>query len=72
MGAKDFKYKNVVMVREHPEVFDANINKADKDKIVVWGCCDKGHAEMKTTFEKNVYMPTETAKAMVSIDNHDC
>lgn len=27
---------------------------------------------MKTTFEKNVFMPYETARATVSIDNSDC
>lgn len=69
---KDFKYKSVLMVREPPEVFDANINKQDRDAIKTWGCCDQGHSELKALFEKNIYMPTETARATVSVDNHDC
>ena len=38
-GVKDFKYKSVFMVREHPEEYKQNIGKLDRDEIKTWGCC---------------------------------
>ena len=69
---EDFKYKSTLCVREPAEVFDANINKRDRDPIVTWCCCSQGHSEMKTVFEKNNFMPHEVARATVNVDNSDC
>lgn len=35
-------------------------------------CLDKGHCQMKTWFEKNIYTPQETARGTFAIDNSEC
>lgn len=49
-----------------------NEQQADRDPITTCCCMDQGSSEMKTTFDKTVYVPTETAQAVAKIDNKDC
>lgn len=49
-----------------------NADQKDRDPIVVCCCMDKGHSEMKTSFEKTVYYPNEIAIATAKINNKDC
>jgi len=72
MGGKDFKYSHVLMVREPEEDFKMGEDQKDRDPIVVCCCLDKGHSEMKTSFEKTVYFPNEVAHASAKINNKDC
>ncbi len=68
----DMKYKQVLAIREKPVEFKANEQKQETANIKTWCCIDQGASSMWSTFDKNIYTPQETAKALVHVDNSAC
>lgn len=72
MFEDNMKYKQVFMIREPPVNFKMNEQQREVANIKTWCCVDQGHSEMWANFEKNIYTPQETARAMINIDNSRC
>ncbi len=68
----DMKYKQVIAIREKPVNFKTNEQQQETSKIKTWCCIDQGTSSMWSTFEKNIYTPQETARAMIHVDNSRC
>lgn len=66
------RHKQVLILREQGEAFQQNIVHTDENNISTWCCMSQGVSRVTTTFEKNVFEPHETCKAIVSIDNSQC
>jgi hypothetical protein len=69
---RDLKYKQVIAIREKPVAFKANEQQQETSKIKTWCCIDQGISSMWATFERNIYTPQETAKAMIHVNNQQC
>jgi hypothetical protein len=68
----NMKYKQVLAIREPPVQFKMNEQQAENANIKTWCCIDQGFSKMWANYEKNIYLPNETAKAMIHIDNSEC
>ena len=68
----EMKYKQVLAIREKPVNFESYAEKQERVHMKTCCCCDQGHCQMKTWFEKNIYTPQETARSTFAIDNSEC
>ena len=66
------KYKQVLMIREPAVQYQEGERQVETSEIKTWCCIAQGTCTLKTDFEKNIYIPTETAKALMTIDNSNC
>lgn len=71
-GAQDMKYKQVIAIREPPVAFKMNDQQSELSEIKTWCCIDQGTSQMWSTFEKNIFTPQETARALIHVDNSKC
>ena len=60
------------MIREPPVKFREGEAQFEAQDIKTWCCISQGISSLKTDFEKNIYEPIETAKALLTIDNSQC
>ena len=66
------EYKQVLIIREHPPSFEADIKKKSDKKITTWCCVNQGVSEIECKFEKNIFTPNEDCDCIVEIDNDKC
>ena len=66
------KYKQVLMIREPPVKLKEDVSEFEEQEIKTMCCISQGVSSLKTSFEKNIYIPTETAKAILTVDNSKC
>lgn len=66
------KFKQVMAIREPPVQFKQNEAQMEESQITTWCCIDQGTSKMWANYEKNIYTPQETAKAMINVDNSQC
>ena len=72
VGSEKMKYKQVLIVREPPVAFVQGEQQQETSKVTTWCCVDQGVSAMWSEFEKNVFTPHETARAMINVDNSKC
>ena len=66
------KYKQVLIIREHPPNFEKDISKVSENNITTWCCVNQGTSRIEVKFEKNTFEPTEHAKCKAILDNSAC
>lgn len=70
--SESMKYKQIIAIREKPVQFKTNEQQQETSIVKTWCCIDQGVSSMWSTFEKNIYTPQETARAMIHVDNSRC
>lgn len=68
----EMKYKQVLIIREPPVTFKVGEKQQEVSRIKTCCCLDKGTSTMYSEFEKNVFLPNETVKGYVHVDNDHC
>jgi len=66
------KYKQVLIIREPPVSFKAGERQQEVSQITTCCCMDQGTSTMASEFEKNVFLPNETVRGFVIVDNSHC
>jgi hypothetical protein len=65
-------YKQVLIIREKPPNFEAEIKRESTANITTWCCVNQGPSRMEVKFAKNTFEPHEMAQAKVHLDNSQC
>ncbi|EAS01748.1 arrestin (macronuclear) [Tetrahymena thermophila SB210] len=69
---KKLKNKQDLIIREPLKTQVASQYQEDVVKPKTWCCISQGQSQIKCHFERNSYMPGETAHMLVDIDNSQC
>ena len=64
--------KRVLLVNPNPPPMAQAAEMVNKSEVKTCCCFGQGPAEIMAYFERNVYYPTETAKAFIRMDNSKC
>lgn len=70
---KEMKYSQRLIVRQKmPAVMGVGTVDTQTKNLTTWCCFSKGPSTIKTSFERDTYLPSEVAKALCEIDNGKC
>lgn len=64
--------KRVLLVAPSPPPMAQAAEKTNKSEVKTCCCFGQGPASVSAYFERNVYYPNETAKAVILMDNSQC
>ena len=65
-------YKQVLIVREKPQILKENNTITDIRHVKTLKCCKMGHTLLTSKFNKNVFTTNEFAEGEIRIDNSRC
>jgi len=70
---KEMKFSQRLIVRQKmPAVMGVGTVDTQTKNLTTWCCFSQGPSTIKTSFERDTYLPSEVAKALCEIDNGKC
>jgi hypothetical protein len=72
VDGKDYKYKQILIVREKSGKEKKDFKQSDDAKVAVCFCLDKGACNITCEFDSNTFSPTDDVDCKVIVDNSKC